>query len=433
MVAGALSKAGHEVRQFDFLASDGNFLNREIKEFNPEIIGISIRNIDNTNLLNEKFYIYTIKSIVEEIRGITNAVVVLGGAGFSLMPDLILEETSADYGIIGEGEVLMVDFANNLAEGFCQEERLIEPRNELAGDEIPSAKYDKRLMDYYLGKNNIAPVQTKRGCTHKCYYCSYPIIEGVKIRHRDPRLVVDDIQLLCEEYNAENIFFVDSVFNDDEMAYLEVVEEMRRRKIVVPWMAFFAPTGLNVENIELMKQTGFSAVELGSDCACDTTLKGLGKKFTFQDIVKTNNLLVEHKISPSHFIMFGGPGETKETVLEGIENIKSLKDCISFVFMGIRILPDTKLASIAVDEGVISPDDKLFQPTYYISPAIDRRWLNKTLTEAFSGATNCIFPPDRMDEQARILYELGCSGPLWDKLLSKNTPRRRRHGRKHSG
>ena len=434
MVAGALSNAGHEVRQFDLLVSNCSpgALSRDIKEFNPELIGISIRNIDNTNLLNEQFYIDAVKNIVRKIKEITDAVVILGGAGFSLMPDSILEETMADYGIVGEGEALMVDFTNNMAEGICPEDRLIGPKNELAGKDIPSAKYNKRLMEFYLGKNNIAPVQTKRGCTHNCYYCSYPIIEGARIRQRDPGLVVDDIQLLCNEYKAEHIFFVDSVFNDDGGAYLDVVKEMRRRKIVVPWMAFFTPTGLNGENIEFMKQTGFAAVELGSDSASDTTLKRLGKRFSFQDIVESNNLLVEHSISPSHFFMFGGPGETQKTVLEGIENIKSLKGCISFVFMGIRILPDTILSSIALDEGVIAPDDKLFKPTYYISPAIDGKWLNETLTEAFSGTTNCIFPPDKMDEHAKILYELGCSGPLWDKLLPRNTPRRRRDGRKKS-
>ena len=66
-----------------------------------------------------------------------------------------------------------------------------------------------------------------------------------------------------------------------------------------------------------MKKTGFAAAEVGSDAACDKTLRRMGKNFTFQDVVECNDLLVRHGIATSHFFMFGGPGETEETVLRG--------------------------------------------------------------------------------------------------------------------
>ncbi|MDZ4383248.1 MAG: B12-binding domain-containing radical SAM protein, partial [Thermodesulfovibrionia bacterium] len=126
-----------------------------------------------------------------------------GGAGLSLIPDLILKETGADYGIIGEGESLMVNFANNAAKGIYPKKRLIMSKARLSGIKITSAKYDEQLMEYYLHSGNIASLQTKRGCTHKCVYCSYPILEGSKIRQRDPGSVVDDIELLNNRYNAK--------------------------------------------------------------------------------------------------------------------------------------------------------------------------------------------------------------------------------------
>ncbi|KAF0144097.1 MAG: radical SAM domain-containing protein [Nitrospirae bacterium] len=428
MIARALTTAGHEVRQFDFLQQDKSIdaIAQEIRQFNPELTGISVRNIDNVNLMNEQYYIEVVKNIVSKIREVSKSKVIMGGAGFSLMPELILEETGADYGIVGEGESLVVSFANNAARGIYPAERLIGPETRLSGAEIPSARYDEQLMEYYLHSGNIISVQTKRGCTYKCVYCSYPLLEGSKIRQRDPRAVVDDIELLFNEHKAKYIFFIDSVFNDDGGAYLGVIKEMLRRKINVPWTGFFKPRGLTDEIVEMMKQTGLIAVEIGSDAPTDITLKRLGKAFSFQDIVECNDLFARHGVATSHYFMFGGPGETRETVYAGIENIKRLGKSVIFIFMGIRILPDTALAKIAINEKVISPEDGMLKPTYYISPSIDKKWLEETLTEAFSKMRHCIFPPDAIDDSLRVLHKMGYTGTLWDMLLSRDSTRRRK-------
>ena len=82
---------------------------------------------------------------------------------------------------------------------------------------------------------------------------------------------------------------------------------------------FFQAGGLTDESVEMMKQTGLIAVEIGSDAPSDITLKRLGKAFSFQDIVECNDLFARHGVATSHYFMFGGPGETRETVYAGIE------------------------------------------------------------------------------------------------------------------
>ena len=115
MVATSLHQAGHQVRQFDFLASGRSMatLLSQVKEFAPQVIGISIRNIDNVNLLNEQRYIDAVSDIVKEIKFISPAKIILGGSGFSILPEAILRKTGADFGIVGEGEKLLVDFLDN--------------------------------------------------------------------------------------------------------------------------------------------------------------------------------------------------------------------------------------------------------------------------------------------------------------------------------
>jgi lipid biosynthesis B12-binding/radical SAM protein len=427
MVAAALVKAGHSVQQSDFLMQNTSLeaIGNEVRQFNPDLIGISIRNIDNVNLMNEQYYIQNVRKIVSTIRKITEVKILLGGAGFSLIPDLILQETGADYGIIGEGEKLAVEFANNAEQGIYPQERLIGPASLLPGGLIKSALYDEQLVEFYLHSGNIASIQTKRGCAYKCVYCTYPLLEGTELRRREAREVVDDIELLRDKHKTKYIFFVDSVFNDDEGAYLDVVDEMLRRDISIPWTGFIKPGGLTDEIVERMKKTGFAAAEVGADAACDTTLKKMGKNFSFQDVVECNDLFARHGVATSHFFMFGGPGETEETVHEGIRNILGLQKCVSFIFMGIRILPDTPLARIAINENIISASDGLLKPTYYISPALDKKWLEETLTHAFAGERRCLFPPDSMETSLRMLHKLGYNGPLWDMLISGERTRKR--------
>ena len=428
MIAASLKEAGHTVKQFDFLASNRSFetLRDEIKEFQPDLIGISIRNIDNVNLLNEQRYIDAVGSIIQELRKISSAKIVLGGSGFSIMPEVILSKVAADYGIMGEGEGLILDFINNAAKGEYPKERILRSTPKLSGLGIPSAYYDKNIMAFYLKSGNVASVQTKRGCVHKCLYCSYPILEGQNIRTRDVQAVVDDIQDLIDNHQAKYIFFTDSVFNDDSGKYLDLLRQMKERKINIPWTAFFKPQGLTDEALELMKATGLKAAEMGADASTDTTLKGLGKSFLFKDVIDSNNLFAKYGIATAHYFMFGSPGETKETVLEGIANIKSLEKTASFIFMGIRILPKTPLAALAQKEGLIKPGQDLLEPAYYIAPGLDRVWLEETLTAGFAGMRNCVFPPDALDSSLAFLHKLGYSGSLWEMLIPGNPGNKQR-------
>jgi len=419
MVATSLDQAGHQVRQFDFLASGRSMatLLSQVKEFAPQVIGISIRNIDNVNLLNEQRYIDAVSDIVKEIKLISPAKIILGGSGFSILPEAILRKTGADFGIVGEGEKLLVDFLDNAAKNIYPKENILRSRSRLLSEQIPSAFYDGGIMDFYLKSGSVASVQTKRGCIHSCSYCAYPVLEGNQLRARRPDLVVDDIQNLLDKYKAKYIFFTDSLFNDDQGYYLAVLKEMKRRKVVVPWTAFFKPQGFTREIISLMKETGLKAVEIGADAASDSTLEKMGKSFTFKDIVSCNDLFAEYGIATAHYFMFGCPGETKDTVMEGVGNIKSLKKTVSFIFMGIRILPHTPLEKLAESEGVISKEQDLLEPVYYISPLLERKWLEETLTEAFRGMRNCVFPPDHLDSILAFLHKLGYSGFLWEMLI----------------
>ena len=186
----------------------------------------------------------------------------------------------------------------------------------------------------------------------------------------------------------------------------------------VPWTAFFKPCAeLDADIIARMRDTGLKAAEIGSDAPSDATLRGIGKDFTFREVDQCNSLFLEQGVATAHYFMFGCPGETPETVLEGIANLKGLQRTSIFVFMGIRILPDTGLAKIALRDGLIQPGQSLLEPAYYISPRVDRVWLEAALKEAFAKTRHIVFPPDAIEAKLHFLFKLGYTGSLWDLLV----------------
>lgn len=427
MIAAALAKAGHDVVQFDYLQNEQSLekLSNCVKENKPDIVGISMRNIDNVNLLNEQRYVGLVKGIIDTVRANDVNTVFAGGSAFSILPEQILATIGADYGFVGEGETTVVEFVNNFENGILPQEKIIYSQPQLVGRSIPQALYDQSILDFYLSQGNMANIQTKRGCTHKCNYCSYPYLEGNSFRCRDVKEVVDDMQRLYEQMGAKMLFITDSVFNDDEGHYIKLLEEMKRRNFSAPWTGFIKPQRFDDDIVSLMRETGLVAAEMGSDAASDAALRGIAKNFTFDDVKFCNDQLVEHGIAVAHYFMMGGPGETVDTIEEGIQNILSLKKCASFMFMGIRILPDTGLEKIAVRDGIIKEGQDLLEPAYYLAPGLDQQWLKERLTEAFKGVRNCVFPPDALESSLRFLHKMGYTGLLWEKLI----PGERKRGR----
>jgi len=418
-IAAALRREGHETVMFDwFVAGEPLDAWREtLRHHRPGLVGVSIRNLDNVNLLNEKRYTEVLAALVAAAHEELDVPVVLGGGGYSLLPESVLREAGADYGIVGEGERLIVDLVEAIESGHRPAAgTILRNSTPIEGSTLEGAYYDPDILRHYLRAGSIAPVQTKRGCKLHCAYCSYPVLEGSALRTRPPGDVVDDIERLQGEHETAYIFFTDSVFNDDQGAYLEVLREMKRRRVRVQWSAFLKPTGMTEDAAALMKETGLAAAELGSDAATDTTLRKLRKPFRFADVVRANDVLVEQGIAVAHYFMFGGPGETRDTVREGIQNIRDLRCTAAFAFLGIRILPQTELHQIALREELIAPDCDLLEPVYYVSPAIEQAWAEETLTQGFDDLKHVVFPPDAMDDKLQLLHKLGYAGSLWELL-----------------
>ena len=433
IIASVLQKAGYEVRLFDVMASIGesfsfenaeNALSREIRSFRPDIAGISIRNIDNVNILEEESFLAMPKRAVELLKEYSPEIpVIAGGSGFSIMPERILEHIGADYGIAGEGEKIILELVRLIETGGEPDRKILRQNDSgLTGNSIRGADYASPspapLTRFYTSAGSILPLQTKRGCLNHCVYCTYPFLEGGTLRSRPAEEVVNEMKLLRDEHGADFVFFTDSVFNDSAGEYLKIIEEIEKQRLDIPWTAFFQPDPeLDETAVDRLISAGLHSVELGPDAASDTTLKAMGKHFTFDDVVKCNELFSKKHIAVANYFMMGGPGETEETAAEGVNNIEKLNMSVSFVFLGIRILPGTPLYKLAVRENVITKDTDLLNPVYYFSPALSREWLEKFLDSTLGKMKHCVYPPNSMDAGIQILRKMGYRGNLWEMMV----------------
>ncbi|MCG2752925.1 MAG: radical SAM protein [Desulfobacteraceae bacterium] len=260
--------------------------------------------------------------------------------------------------------------------------------------------------------------QTKRGCPFECNYCAYPLIEGRQFRMQDPGFVVQNIMEIKRKFDVHSVFFTDSVFNDSQNQYLEIAEELLRQKCEIKWAAYFRPSKIAPDELQLLKKSGLYAMEIGSDAACDTTLQGIGKSFHFESILALNEACVEAEIACAHFFMFGGPGETDQTIAESLKNIEKLNKCVVFGFSGIRILPGTGIQKIAIDEKIIDKDECLLKPCYYVSPLVEKQKMETDILLAFKKRKEWLFPPSEGEIRMRTLQLFGFKGLIWDMLIN---------------
>ena len=429
LIAELARRHGHEVRLADLLSENGfagyepQLLKRIVEDFQPDCVGLSLRNLESADSSNfdEHWSLDLIKRIVGDIREVTSAPQVIGGAGFSLMPEIVLNHTGADYGLAGEGEAVWPAFLEALAEGRA--ERGLWARAVPGANQAGS--YDPHLVRRYADQGGLIGVQTKRGCPLKCLYCSYPLLEGRCVRPRPPEEILDDLKSLIFLVGHPHIAFADAVFNDPAGHWRELLAAIIASGLKLSWTAFFQPAEFEKEDWRLMKMSGVSGLEFGTDGSNDAALRGLRKPFSFDLVHRLQRQCAEAEVPAAHYLIFGGPGETPATVEEGIGNIDNLEGCVAFISTGLSIYPGTPLAELAKREGLIASDSDLKKPVFYYSPAIDPKSLDRRLSEAFGARRDRLYPPSAAVERTEALRRMGYRGILWDTLIGSGRRRKR--------
>jgi len=396
-LASALERHGHDVRVLDLchVRDPKAAIHDFFRETKPDLIGISIRNLDD--VVFDCFLAEEMKPLVEEIRRSSDARIVLGGSGFSIAPELLLDYFGVDLGIAGEGEEALPMLASDRSDQSDQSDRSGIPglvyrdgsgirRNPIGCADVRSLHLAKRgrvahdAYFYKKGRKGCAGVQTKRGCSNRCIYCIVPNIEGTVVRLRDPAEIADEMENLAAS-GAKRVFFCDSEFNYPMEHAHSVCEELISRRIAgkLTWQAYASPGEFDADLARKMKEAGCDLLIATIDSGDDAILERLGKPFRSDDAVKLIRACQQAELNAIYCLTLGGPGETIETVLKTLNMMRSLKPAkVTFGEPpGLRIYPGTPLESIVRDEGFtrsnpnlhgpVEGNEDLLRPVYYLS------------------------------------------------------------------
>ena len=403
-VAGSLIRCGHEVVVLDFMFLEDwkERLRATFSDFLPDAVGLSIRNIDNQDMGKPVFFLTSHLDVVSEIRRHSSAPVILGGSGFNTHPAGCLRFLDADLGIYGEGEEALPLLLDAMQDGkfekvpgavWKKDDQIIinSPRYLSNPDQWVSPEYgyfDVTAYHEFLSElPGCITVQSKRGCHMKCIYCSTPLLEGKQCRSRDLRQCVNEMALLNREKNMRRFYVVDNIFNFPMSQAKDFCRELIAQGLKISWQAILNPAFGDEELFELMGKSGCRFISLGNESGHELILRNLRKGFTLANVRKGARLARANGIRYGCFLLFGGPGETEETVNQSIEFVDKLSPDLVTLKAGIRIYPGTQLESIARYEGMIGTSEDLLHPVFYLSPAI-REWIRDYMSKAVINREN---------------------------------------------
>ncbi|WP_241495949.1 tryptophanase [Paraburkholderia monticola] len=392
-----MERAGFELDLLDLCFSDDceAAIAAHCRTAAPAYWGVTLRNTDDVYFSSGYSFLDRIRDIVAMLRRVRAVPVVMGGAGYSVMPEKLLAYLDADFGIVREGEFSFPELLTCLEEGrsFTHIPGLVY--RDAAGVHAtplapntcgPLAKigpHKRELVDnpHYFAKGGQIGIETKRGCNRSCIYCVEPLIKGRTVRMREPDDVVAEMASLVEQ--GVNVFHInDSEFNLSVAHPLALCAAIVRHGLAgkIQWYAYGMPKPFPDELAAAMKAAGCVGMNFGVDSASETMLKILRRTFSAADIEHAVKTAKRHGLEHIIELLFGAPGETRETARETIEFIKRVDPERVSVTVGLRIFPGTELEQMIREEGLnvanpnlhgqIEGNDDLLHPVFYLPTAL---------------------------------------------------------------
>jgi len=430
-VAGAAREAGHDVRILDlcFEEDPAAAVRRVVRELEPGVIAVSIRNVDAFGHSGSNPYLDLYRATFALLREVSRALIVAGGSGFSLMPGPFMKELGPDCGIVGEGERAFLRCLEAMENGqsletipglcLIKDGRLVcnAPERIVDLGEVVEPCWEGVDLHRYLREGGMINIQTARGCNRHCIYCPYPVIEGDAIRTRDPGEVADEMKRMFA-LGLTHSFIVDSAFNLDPAHAFRVCEALERSGFQGQWSCYANPVGFSLELARAMRLAGCTSVEFGVDSGADEVLDALNKGFSAGDIETASEAARRAGLLQCHTLLLGGPGETEATLRKTADLMDRIGQDAVIVMSGIRIYPGTLMARFAEKEGRSPESWNGFNAASYVSLQVSHM-LSGWIRRETKARGHWIAPEIGIrysEKLQRNFRKRGVRGPLWEQI-----------------
>ena len=353
-----------------------------VQRFQPEVIGLSLRNLDNQSYLNPVWYLPAVRDLIDHLRSVCTATIVCGGPAFSILPLACFEYLMLDLGLAGDATASFARLVDCLESG--------KPYTDLPGlvyseggqtvvrqahftesfqtpprlDLLDLRRYDK--AGFGIGVvNKLAP-----------YY--YPTTDGKgqttgeNWRWRPAAAVVEEVHRLQRDYGIRKVFFIDSGFNLPLHRAKELCQALLQAGLRIRWNSYLQPGECDAELVALMRRAGCSLALLQGTAGHAAEPAALGEHL--DQLSRMTSLCHRGGLPFTLSMSFGTPGETRLTVEQKLAFLRQATPAFATLRVATRILPQTALARQAIEEGVIRQEADLLRPTFYLVAGM-RAWL----------------------------------------------------------
>ncbi len=395
-IAGHLDPERHQLKVLDLMFSDDYLADVEAAaaEFQPELVGLSLRNLSNHSYLDPQWALPITKEVIDRVREVSRAPIVCGGPAFSLLPRECFTYLNPDLGLAGDAGETFAELAGRLEIGepsyldlpglVYQEEGQIRYNGMRCSSEFSKPpRFDELDMDRYQRAGFGIGILTKLGDF------SYPTAPGAEpgpksawrvIRPIDE--VVREVQEMEQRYGLRKVFFIDNGFNVPLSHAKELCQALAGADLKLHWNTNLAPYSCDAELVGLMKRAGCALVLMGNMQGDGHDGLSLGERL--EPLLETCRICEEGDLHYTISQRFGEPGETRQSVAQKLDFLRRIKPAMANLRVGVSIMPGTQEARLSLDEGLIEDESDLIRPNFYLAPEV-RDWIVDYLREQAAG------------------------------------------------
>lgn len=321
-------KHGHRAEVFDAGLFNGYLgLDEVVKRINPAVIGVTAYSYS---------YSYVLEAI-DLLKSITNIPIVMGGAHVTATKKEILQNSRADFGVMGEGELTLIqlvdallckssDFSDIRGLIWRKEDNIVEnePQSLIQNlDSLPPPDLEAFELGRYPCISRMSlPFSTERGCPYTCTYCS---MRKTGFRARTPEVVVEELQYWVNK-GFKHFDFNDDVFNFDIRRAMTVCDLIIERKLNLQYELYngIRADRVTIDLLQKLKKSGCVFISYGLESGNADTLTRIQKKITLSQLRQAAEWTKQSRIPFSVNFIVGHPGETLRTAMDSVRFAESL-------------------------------------------------------------------------------------------------------------
>ena len=354
-IATCLTSRGHTVKIYDRIVEGGS-VKKHLNAFKPDIVGVSI--------IGGRCFGDAVR--VSRAAKQRKIPVVWGGQMASAIPEVILESGEADYVIMGDGEITMLDLVNALRDkaplrgvdglAFFENSRVVINRDREFADMKDLPVIDFRFVDprkYFIRNRScqrMLHIYLSKGCTGKCAYCYSPAFSRCVWRAKPAGHYLSELRNLIENYGMDGVYFVDDLLSPNKEHLVSLCRTLNESGLKFFWSCDMRVDLMTKEELKMMFDAGCRWIFFGIESGTAENQRAIRKKLNLEKARETIDYCNEIGLFTTVSFITALPGETEEDLKNTIAYMKELNAKVKIPGM-FGPFPKTEMTETLIKAG----------------------------------------------------------------------------------